>query len=135
MSGYEITFSVTALCPCCGEELPSNSYLTDSLPTASPLDRDNPYARKDRRVFITPCPNCFGPKKDDAALNDAYAEGRKDEREANADVLSALIAVMAHAVDPKEFDYIRKGIGTATRRGEALLAAQAAIARFTGEPQ
>lgn len=61
-SGYEISFSITALCPCCGNELPSNSYLTESKPTGSPFDRDNPYQRKDRRVFITPCADCFEHK-------------------------------------------------------------------------
>ena len=62
MSGYEITCSITALCPCCGKELPSNSYLTESKTTGHPLDRDNPYERKDRRVLITPCMDCFAPK-------------------------------------------------------------------------
>jgi len=63
MRGYEITFSMTAVCPCCGNDLPSNSYLTVSKPAAGPLDRDNPYEQKDRRVFITPCPDCFEPKQ------------------------------------------------------------------------
>jgi hypothetical protein len=61
--GYEITFSITALCSCCGKELPSDSYLTESKPTGHPLTRDNPYERKDRRVFITPCMDCFEPKR------------------------------------------------------------------------
>ena len=59
MSGYEITFSITAVCSCCGNDLPSSSYLTVSKPSGHPLDRDNPYERKDRRVFITPCGDCF----------------------------------------------------------------------------
>lgn len=63
MTGYEINVSITALCPCCGKELPSSSYLTESKATGHPLDRDNPYERKDRRVFITPCQDCFEPKK------------------------------------------------------------------------
>ncbi len=62
MSGYEISFSITAVCPCCGKALPSSSYLTESKSSGAPLDRDNPYARKDRRVFITPCADCFEPK-------------------------------------------------------------------------
>lgn len=60
---YEITFSITAVCPCCGKDLPSNSYLTVSKPSTHPLDRDNPYERKDRRVFITPCAECFEPRR------------------------------------------------------------------------
>jgi hypothetical protein len=59
---YEISISITAVCPCCGEDLPSNSYLTYSRPSTSPLDRDNPFERKDRRVFITPCSKCYEPK-------------------------------------------------------------------------
>lgn len=64
---YEITFSIAALCPCCGKDLPSHSYLTESKVTGHPLERDNPYARKDRRVFITPCEECFEPKKKETA--------------------------------------------------------------------
>lgn len=67
MSGYEITFSITAVCPCCGDDLPSNAYLTVSKVGNSPLDRDNPYERKDRRVFISPCTKCFEPKRKDGA--------------------------------------------------------------------
>lgn len=63
MSGYEITLSVTALCPCCGNELSSGSYLTESRVIGHPLDRDNPFERKDRRVFITPCSDCYEPKR------------------------------------------------------------------------
>lgn len=61
MSGYEITCTFAALCPCCGKELPSSAYLTESKATGNPLERDNPYARKDRRVFIAPCTDCFKP--------------------------------------------------------------------------
>lgn len=61
---YEITVSITAVCPCCGKDLPSSSYLTVSKPSNyGPLDRDNPYERKDRRVFIVPCPDCYEPKQ------------------------------------------------------------------------
>jgi hypothetical protein len=69
MSGYEVTFSITALCPCCGKELPQGAYLTESKPTGHPLDRDNPYERKDRRVFITPCSDCFEPKTTQGAAD------------------------------------------------------------------
>jgi hypothetical protein len=64
---YEITFSITAVCPCCGKELPPSAYLTVSKPSESPLNRDNPYERKDRRVFITPCADCFEPKRPEPA--------------------------------------------------------------------
>lgn len=58
---YEITFSITAVCPCCGKDLPTCSYMTVARPSGGPLDRENPFERKDRRVFITPCPDCFVP--------------------------------------------------------------------------
>ena len=68
---YEITCSITAVCPCCGKDLPSHSYLTVSKPTGSPLYRDNPYERTARRVFITPCADCYQPRAhshDDSTL-------------------------------------------------------------------
>lgn len=71
MSGYDINFSITVLCPSCGEALPSHSYLTESKTTGVPFDRDNPYERKDRRVFITPCAKCFKPVQDVAPLVEA----------------------------------------------------------------
>lgn len=64
---YEINCSITALCPCCGKELCQSSYLTESKASTHPFDRDNPFERKDRRVFITPCPACFEPKNKEAA--------------------------------------------------------------------
>lgn len=66
MLGYEITFTITGVCPCCGNDLPQNSYMTAGTPREYP---DNPFAKKDRRVFITPCADCFEPKKkvDEAA--------------------------------------------------------------------
>ena len=68
MSGaYEIKCSITVLCPCCGKELPPSHYMTWSRPTGHPLERDNTYERTDRRVFITPCMDCFEPKKKDGA--------------------------------------------------------------------
>src|ERR1044072_9124256 len=68
MRGDDITFSITALCPSCGEALPKHSYLTESKKTDVPFDRDNPYERKDRRVFITPCMQCFTPAHDVAGV-------------------------------------------------------------------
>lgn len=78
-AGYDISFSITAVC-----HLPSNSYMTVSRPSDGPFNRDNPYERKDRRVFITPCMACAHTFK--AA---AYADGRRDEREEWADLLAA----------------------------------------------
>ena len=63
MSGYQITVSIQAVCPCCGKVLPDSSYLTESRPTGDPLSRDNPYERCARRVFITPCADCFEPRR------------------------------------------------------------------------
>lgn len=66
---YKIEFSITALCSSCGKELPSSSYLTASESKGHPLHRDNPYERKDRRVFIAPCGDCFVHKSElDAAM-------------------------------------------------------------------
>ena len=79
MPGYEITFSITAVCSRCGKDLPDSSYLTVSKPASGPLDRDNPYERKDRRVFITPCADCFEPKQKWDALPDAGPFGRSSE--------------------------------------------------------
>lgn len=67
MNGYEIACSITALCPSCGKDLPPSSYLTESRPSAGPFDRGNPYERKDRRVFITPCTDCFVHKETEVA--------------------------------------------------------------------
>lgn len=59
MSGYDVTVSITVLCPCCGTELPSNAYMTQARVGGSVFERDNPFERKDRRLFITPCGTCF----------------------------------------------------------------------------
>ena len=71
MAGYEVAVSITAVCPCCGDDLPSSAYLTVSRPSEGPFDRDNPYERKDRRVFITPCAKCYEPKRNDHQQNAA----------------------------------------------------------------
>jgi hypothetical protein len=57
MSAYKIEVSITPLCSSCGEELCVG--LTESKTIHHPFERDNPYERKDRRVFITPCEKCF----------------------------------------------------------------------------
>jgi hypothetical protein len=77
MAGYEITLSITAVCPCCGNDLPSSSYLTVSRPSSSFMDRDNPYERKDRRVFIAPCADCFEPKRKPDADGASGTDGDK----------------------------------------------------------
>jgi hypothetical protein len=54
---YTIDVSITPLCPSCGAECEVG--LTESRPSNHPIDRDNPYERTDRRVFIQPCPKCY----------------------------------------------------------------------------
>lgn len=83
MSGYEVTVSITALCVCCGKELPSSSYLTESRQSEGVFDRDNPHERKDRRVFITPCATCFAPRAYVETLIDA-AEETVDDHDCGA---------------------------------------------------
>ena len=93
MSGYEINVSITALCPCCGQELPSNAYTTKSRPSEGASDRDNPLERTDRRVFITPCAICFVPLTAVAKLIEAADEvlyELRDKSEAKAALIAAL---------------------------------------------
>ena len=66
MSAYEIKVSVTPLCPCCGKECKSG--LTESRKPEGVFDRDNPWERTDRRVFIGPCSECFVFRGDVAEL-------------------------------------------------------------------
>jgi hypothetical protein len=63
---YKIEVSIQPICPDCGAELIVG--LTESKVTGHPFERDNPYARKDRRVFIYPCDRCFIRKSEVAAL-------------------------------------------------------------------
>lgn len=80
MSGhYEITVSITALCVCCGKELPESAYLTESRASEGVFDRDNPHERKDRRVFIAPCADCFVPR---GAIAELIAAADRLERKA-----------------------------------------------------
>jgi hypothetical protein len=72
MNKYTIEVSVTALCSSCGEEL--SGWVTESRPTSSPLERDHPHERKDRRAFIAPCQKCFVHKPKAAAVLDALKE-------------------------------------------------------------
>lgn len=62
MSKYTIEVSFTPLCGSCGGELEPS--LTASLPSDSPFDRDNPYERKDRRVYVNACEKCFVHKSE-----------------------------------------------------------------------
>jgi len=57
MSAYEIKVTFTALCPACGAEC--EACTTEAKRTTSVFDRDNPYERCDRRVFVKPCDKCF----------------------------------------------------------------------------
>jgi hypothetical protein len=57
MSKYKIEVSITPLCPSCGDEMQVS--VTQSKPSDYPLNRDNPYERTDRRVYVIPCEKCF----------------------------------------------------------------------------
>lgn len=46
----------------------------------------------------------------------------------NPALLAALEGLLRDAIVPIVFDYLKKGIGTATPKGKAILAAQAAVA-------
>ena len=61
MSAYEITVSITPLCPSCGKEL--SSMLTEARPSSHPFERDNPSERTARRVFVSPCTDCYEYKQ------------------------------------------------------------------------
>lgn len=54
---YDIEVSITPLCTCCGGEL--QILCTESRTPTGPFDRDNPFERKDRRVFVAACEKCF----------------------------------------------------------------------------
>ncbi|MDZ5787752.1 hypothetical protein U4I37_16035 [Stenotrophomonas maltophilia] len=59
MSAYEIKVSITPLCPSCGKESHSGGFVAESRAPQGVFDRDSPTERKDQRVFITPCNDCF----------------------------------------------------------------------------
>lgn len=61
----------------------------------------------------------------------AKREQRRHFESCSDELLSALEGVLRHAVEPVEFEYLKKGIGTQTPRGKALIAAKNAIARAT----
>lgn len=60
MTPYKIEVSIMPLCTSCGSELRAGP--TQSRP--KPLDRDNPYERTDRRVYVEACTKCFVHKSD-----------------------------------------------------------------------
>lgn len=53
---YSIEVKLTPLCSSCGKELEVG--VTQSRPSEV-LDRDNPYERTHRFVFIGACPDCY----------------------------------------------------------------------------
>lgn len=59
---YEITVSVQPICTSCGGELEIGC--TEHRPSSNPLDRDNPYERTARRVYVHACPKCYVFKGD-----------------------------------------------------------------------
>ncbi|MEN5285788.1 hypothetical protein ABE494_07530 [Stenotrophomonas lactitubi] len=71
MSAYEIKVSITPLCPSCGNECHPGSFMTESRAPQGIFDRDNPYERADRRVFVQPCTDCFVFRGDVAELIEA----------------------------------------------------------------
>lgn len=76
MSAYKIEVSITPLCQSCGKECQSGSFMTESRAPEGVFDRDNPYERTDRRVFIGPCTDCFVFRGEVAELIDAATEIR-----------------------------------------------------------
>lgn len=88
MSAYKIEVSFTPLCPSCGKECHPGSFMTESKPPHGIFDRDNPYERTDRRVFVAPCTDCFVFRGDvesviEAAEVYAEAEAAMANREIN----------------------------------------------------
>lgn len=79
MSGYEIKVSITPLCPSCGKVSHSGGFVAESRESNGAFDRDNPYGRTDRRVFISPCPECFVFRGDVAELLVALEPAISDE--------------------------------------------------------
>lgn len=66
------------------------------------------------------------------SLDQAYCEGRKDEREEWLPVLEALRGLVQNeGLDA--FGYLDRGIGTKTASGQRWLAARAAIASVEGK--
>ncbi|MFU1927529.1 hypothetical protein ACLQ9J_04270 [Bordetella hinzii] len=98
MSKYEITVSVTPVCPSCGKDLAVGFTLSN--PTNHPLERDDPLARADRRVFVHSCPDCFVFKPD--------ADGMQEQRDELLEALEGVLRVADRAT--VEFDAARAAI-------------------------
>jgi hypothetical protein len=62
------------------------------------------------------------------AIEDICREKNPPKGTSGSDALEALRGVLEHVVPAAEFEYLKKGIGTSTAKGKAILAAQAAIA-------
>ncbi len=74
MSKYTIEVSVTPCCTSCGEELGVGGTIPDNSRDRGPLRKDNPYERKDQRVFVYACQKCFVFARDEDALRAALAK-------------------------------------------------------------
>lgn len=98
MSKYDITVSLTPVCPSCGKDLAVGG--TVSNVTGHPLERDDPLSRVDRRVFVHSCPDCFVFKPE----ADAAAKGIQEQRDELLDALEGLYEV---AIIDNDKDYAR----------------------------
>jgi len=59
---HTIEVSFTPLCTACGKELQTGG--TEYRATNHPFERDNAWERKDQRVFVYACTDCFVWKGD-----------------------------------------------------------------------
>lgn len=61
MSKYIIECSITPVCPSCGKDIGIGSTLSKPYDPSvtNVLDRDNPFERAHRRVFVYACDDCF----------------------------------------------------------------------------
>jgi hypothetical protein len=59
MSSHSVEVTFTPLCCSCGKELECGMAQSDPSRAQGIFERDNPTERKDRRVFVTPCKDCF----------------------------------------------------------------------------
>jgi hypothetical protein len=71
MSAYKIEVSITPCCTSCGDELGSMTTIPDVSRERNPFQKDNPFERKDRRVFVPACQKCFVFVRDIDALKAA----------------------------------------------------------------
>jgi len=59
MPAYCVEVTFTPLCGSCGKELQCLLTQSDNTRVHGPFERDNPTERKDRRVFIEACTDCY----------------------------------------------------------------------------